>query len=242
MLVTDVAGTASTHAARCADGDPSCDADGIADGRCEFRVRLCLDATDSNTPRCTSDVVTTAVANVPEVEAALQAITMPVSTPDTCTAETTVVVPRHGARGRMVLRASATMASGHTDRDRVVFVCSPPPAPATFATIERKIFAVSCATLSCHGAAASGGLQLTPDVAYTNLVGVPATNPAANAAGLLRVAPGDPDHSFILDKLTGALAAGEGVPMPQVGSPLPQAKIDLVRRWIAAGAPADAPF
>jgi hypothetical protein len=239
MLVTDVAGTTAARAARCRDGDPSCDADGVANGSCAFRVRVCLDATSTALPHCSADVVTAVVASVPEVEATLQGLGMPVATPDTCTAEATVTVPRGR---RTVLRASATMASGHADRDSVPLDCRRPPPPATFATLERQVFAVSCASVSCHGAAASGGLTLATGSAYANLVGVPATNPAAHAAGLLRVVPGDPDASFLLDKLTGMLTADEGDPMPRVGARLPTAHIDLIRRWIAAGAPADAPF
>jgi hypothetical protein len=134
------------------------------------------------------------------------------------------------------------MASGHADRDSVPLVCRRPPPPATFATLERQIFDLSCSTVSCHGAADSGGLTLAEGSAYANLVGVPAVNPAAHAAGLFRVVPGDPDASFLLDKLTGMLTPDEGAPMPRVGGSLPAARIDLVRRWIAAGAPADAPF
>ena len=234
MLVTDVAGTSGAHAARCRDGDPSCDADGVANGSCTFRVRVCLDTMSAALPHCSADVVTGVVASVPEVEATLQGLAMPVTTPDTCAAEVTVAVPRG--------RRSATMASGHADRDTVPLVCRRPPPPATFATLERQVFAVSCASVSCHGAAASGGLTLATGSAYANLVGVPATNPAAHAAGLLRVVPGDPGASFLLDKLTGMLTVDEGDPMPRVGGPLPAARLDLVRRWIAAGAPADAPF
>jgi hypothetical protein len=239
MLVTDVAGATGAHAARCRDGDPSCDADGVANGSCVFRVRVCLDATSAALPHCSADVVTAVVASVPAVEATLQALAMPVASPDTCAAEATVAVPRGR---RIVLRASATMASGHADRDALPLVCRRPPPPATFATLERQVFAVSCSSVSCHGAADSGGLTLTTGSAYANLVGVPATNPAAHAAGLLRVVPGDPDASFLLDKLTGMLTPDEGDPMPRIGGPLPAARLDLIRRWIAAGAPADAPF
>jgi len=237
MLVTDVAGTARGNAARCTDGDPACDGDGAVNGTCLFRLRVCLDATDPSLPHCASDVVTSAVADLPPVEAALQALAMPVETPDTCTVDVAVAV----APGRTVVHASATMASGHSDRDRLALVCRRAAPPATFATIQRKIFAVSCATASCHGGGA-GGLTLSTDVAYANLVGVEAANPAARAAGLLRVAPGDPGRSFLLDKLTGMLLADEGAQMPRVGTALPAARVDLVRRWIAAGAPADAPF
>jgi cysteine-rich repeat protein len=38
----------------CVDGDPSCDADGVADNRCIFRVALCLQNADPNLPTCTA--------------------------------------------------------------------------------------------------------------------------------------------------------------------------------------------
>jgi hypothetical protein len=239
MLVTDVTGVTGTRAARCTDGDPACDADGRSDGTCTFRVRVCLDA--ASLPSCAPDVVVAAQASVPSVESALGAIPMPVATADTCTDFVSIAVARSGRRGKVVLRESASMASGHADRDRVPLVCVGAPS-ASFATIQRLVFARSCATASCHGAGQAGGLDLTPDAAYSSLVGVPATNPAAHAAGLLRVAPGDPAGSFLLDKLQGTLTPDEGVPMPRVGASLPASSIALIRRWIAAGAPADARF
>src|SRR5439155_981498 len=84
----------------------------------------------------------------------------------------------------------------------------PRGATATFATLQRKIFTPGCATLSCHGAGNAGGMTLAAGAAYANLVGVPSSNSAALAAGLLRVAPGDPDRSLLLRKLEGTLAYG----------------------------------
>ena len=249
MLVTDVAGVPRGRVARCTDGDPTCDGDGRADGTCLFAVRVCLDATDSDAPRCHAEVMTSAQAWSPApafagLVAALEGLPMPVATPDTCTATVGVPLARHGTRpARATLRASVSMASGRNARDRLSFVCAPPrAATATFATLQRKIFTPGCATLSCHGAGNAGGMTLAAGAAYANLVGVPPSNGAALAAGLLRVAPGDPDRSFLLRKLEGTLAPDEGQPMPRVGSPLPPTLIDLVRRWIAAGAPADASF
>jgi hypothetical protein len=248
MLVTDVAGVRPRRVVRCTDGDPACDADGRADGTCHFGVRLCVDASGA-TAGCHADVVTSAegqgsLGDIGTLATEVQALPMPISAPDTCTAPVVLAVPRHGRRpGRAVLRGSASMASGHSDRDRLVFVCARPAASsATFATLQRKIFTPSCAMLSCHGAGNAGGMTLAPGAAYANLVGVLATNPAARAAGLLRVAPGDPDGSFLLRKLTGTLTPDEGAPMPRVGAAMPPADIDLIRRWIAAGAPADAAF
>jgi hypothetical protein len=245
MLVTDVAGATGRRAATCTDGDPTCDADGVANGTCVLGVRLCLDAVTAGSPRCHADVVTSArvTSAVPSLAAALEALPMPVTGVDTCTQAVAVPVGTRGRHpGRVVVRADAGMASGHADRDRVALVCRPQPNPATFVTLQRKIFTPSCSTFSCHGAAGAGGLTLSAGAAYANLVGVAPANPAARDAGLLRVAPADPGRSFLLRKLEGQLTEGEGVPMPFVGSSLPPASIDLVRRWIAAGAPADAPF
>lgn len=242
MLVADVAGVSGRRAARCTDGDPACDADGVVDGTCRFAVRLCLDAVDPSRPRCHADVVTGAAASDAGLATALQALSFPVSGPETCTAVVEVPVTRRGRRGRLMLESSAGMASGHTDRDRVALVCLRPAALATFATLQRKIFTPRCATLSCHGAARAGRLGLGAGSAYADLVGVSPDNAGALAAGLLRVAPGDPERSFLLRKVEGTLAAGEGDRMPQVGVRLGTASIELIRRWIVAGAPADAPF
>jgi hypothetical protein len=54
---------------------------------------------------------------------------------------------------------------------------------------------------------------------------------------LLRVMPGDPDHSFLMSKLHDNLAAGEGKPMPFNGAPLDAVTLNVVRAWIEAGAP-----
>ncbi len=248
-LVTDVGGATRTGAAvaTCTDGDPACDADGRVDGTCTIAVRLCFDAVVGG---CTPELVVHAalVAPAPALAAvagAVAAMTMPVGLSETCTDVAPIpLATGTRRRARVVLRSEVAMASGHTDRDRVVLACRRPPSAgtATFATVQRLVFARSCATFSCHGAAAAGGLTLADDAAYANLVGVSPANDAARAEGLLRVAPGDPSRSFLLRKLAGPLTDAEGAAMPRVGTSLPAARIDLVRRWIAAGAPAVAPF
>src|SRR5439155_1016643 len=86
----------------------------------------------------------------------------------------------------------------------------------------------------CHADAVTGAQAWSPTPGFAGLV--------AALEGLLRVAPGDPDRSFLLWKLEGTLGPDEGQSMPRVGAQLPPTLIDLVRRWIAAGAPADASF
>lgn len=58
--------------------------------------------------------------------------------------------------------------------------------------------------------------------------------PSPRAAELVRVVPGNPDASFIIQKLEGTQALGERVPL--FGPYLPQATIDVVRLWILNGA------
>ena len=118
----------------------------------------------------------------------------------------------------------------------------PPSTPAaaaiqpTYDDIVAKVFTSSCATRSCHGAEGGrGGLVLTADQAYANLVNVVADNDAAKAKGKKRVVPGDPDNSFLLQKLTGP-ATDEGDLMPDRGQPLDPAAIAAIRTWIANGA------
>jgi hypothetical protein len=105
----------------------------------------------------------------------------------------------------------------------------------TFAVIRDRIFpAHGCTVSTCHGLSRSGELELLPDVAYDQLVGVPATNAAPPAA---RVAPGDPADSFLVRKLRGTLGAEEGGRMPLTGAPLAADEIGVIEAWIAAGAP-----
>jgi len=132
-----------------------------------------------------------------------------------------------------------------TGNARFAFVCQAPRRNSrtpTIATVQDEIFNRTCATSSCHDTAAAGGLDLSEYAAFPNLVAVPAANPATQAAGRVRVVPGDPDTSFLLAKLLGQLGPGERSRMPLVGRPLSPNAIDLVRRWIAAGAPGRLPF
>jgi sugar lactone lactonase YvrE/mono/diheme cytochrome c family protein len=113
---------------------------------------------------------------------------------------------------------------------------APPAAVATLEQIQREVFTPYC--VSCHVSGGSGPMPLT-DVAtsYAALVGVDPTNSAARREGKKRVVPGDPARSFLLQKLTGEMGYGEGDPMPSVGSALSAEQIQLIRRWIQAGAP-----
>ena len=106
-----------------------------------------------------------------------------------------------------------------------------PVANNDFQEIQDTIFTPICTT--CHiGAGAPQGLRLDAGNSYALLVNVS----SGESPGTLRVNPGNPNASYIVQKIEGTAAVG--VRMPANGPPyLPQDRIDLVRRWIAAGAP-----
>jgi hypothetical protein len=121
----------------------------------------------------------------------------------------------------------------------VVVACAPataPPTAVTFSAVAERVLS-NCTTRSCHSSVGhKGGLVLTPDVAYAQLVGVPAENEVAAAKGKRRVVAGDPAASYVLQKLDGP-DPNEGALMPQGGDRLSAADRALVRAWIQAGAP-----
>lgn len=111
---------------------------------------------------------------------------------------------------------------------------------STYHEIQHHIFDKSCVNTACHGAPANaGGLNLAYENSYQNLVGQTPKNPAAAAAGMKIVDPGNPENSFILTKLIGPTAPELGARMPFTAGPLHDAKIDAIRTWIAAGTPRD---
>ncbi len=124
---------------------------------------------------------------------------------------------------------------------------APPAGPplaegtASFARIQAQVLAPSCTASGCHaGSAPDGGLSLSPDVAYDQLVGARPTNGNAANDGLKRVMPGKPDSSLLYHKLVfpaGHHASDYGNPMPTGTAGLSVGVLEYVRQWIAAGAP-----
>jgi hypothetical protein len=108
-----------------------------------------------------------------------------------------------------------------------------PPGNSDFQQIQDTVFTPICT--QCHiGAGAPQGLRLDAANSYAMLVNV-----ASNEVGSLkRVNPGNPDQSYIVQKIQGTAAVGGRMPLGQ--AQLPQDRIDLIRSWIAAGAPAPA--
>ena len=126
-----------------------------------------------------------------------------------------------------LLAASTITAAGCGDGEATT------PIPARLSAIETEIFARNCTFSSCHGASAPQmGMSLVAP-AHAAISGVPSTE----VPSMMRVVPGDPDSSYLLQKITSATPL-DGVRMPP-DQPLAPHKIEAIRLWIAAGAQDD---
>lgn len=136
---------------RCVDGDASCDADGVVNGRCTFSLKVCANSTYSAS--CTlnglqSITVENAIDNGdPKFHPAFQAVQTaieadiqpPTSAFDACTSPIEIVVPIRGPVGanrctpnrlKLSLTGVSQVIDGavHLDRDRLQFQCRPAPS------------------------------------------------------------------------------------------------------------------
>jgi hypothetical protein len=110
----------------------------------------------------------------------------------------------------------------------------------SFENVQR-IFSGSCAIPGCHDGSSS-----TPPViqdlrggnAYASVVSVVATEQCKDGGTQLLVAPGDAGASYLFHKLTDDPPCfGSPMPKSDVPTPLPSCQLDLIGKWIGAGAP-----
>ena len=113
-------------------------------------------------------------------------------------------------------------------------VAAPPPGlEPTLDSLQTNVFTPIC--VACHTGPASGtlptGLDLSSaDASFANLVGVA----SLEEPSLQRVAPGDPDASYLVHKVEGTAAVGGRMPLFQ--DPLEPDVIAAIREWISLGA------
>lgn len=99
----------------------------------------------------------------------------------------------------------------------------------TLATLSAEIFTPSCAVSGCHaGPNASNGMSLEAGVIASEIISVTSTG----YGDIVRIAPGDPDNSLIVQKVRGE-AGGQ---MPQSAPALSDEAIAKLIEWIEAGA------
>jgi hypothetical protein len=116
-----------------------------------------------------------------------------------------------------------------------------PNLEPTFASVQSQIFETTdsagrVACTNCHtniGRNPSGGMNLVHDLAYDQIVNVPSRGkPSAT-----RIIPGDPENSYLVQKLEGRPGI-VGLRMPFSGAPfLTDGQMLILKRWIAIGAP-----
>lgn len=113
-----------------------------------------------------------------------------------------------------------------------------PNLQPTLTSIQRDIFSAADssgrpACTNCHRSGGPAGfLPLTEGATYGSLVGrASSQRPTAT-----RVIPGNPDGSYLVQKLEGAQGIA-GQRMPFAGGPfLTEGQMRIIRRWIALGA------
>jgi len=117
-------------------------------------------------------------------------------------------------------------------------ICASPNAAAPPFALVQQIFDLHCT--SCHGQAGPE-VVLVAGVSWNNLVGK-APPPNESCGGTLVVA-GDPAASYLYQKLINPSPCyGAQMPFAEFNPvPLPSCVTDIVRAWIAEGAPGPTP-
>ena len=123
----------------------------------------------------------------------------------------------------------ATLISTPAVTNANFVVVDPVTATVNYGAQIQPIFSQRCD--HCHsGSGAPQGLRLDAGNSYGDLVDVP----SQEVPSLKRVDPGDPDNSYLVQKIEGTAAVGGRMPLG--GSRIPQEEIDLIRQWISEGA------
>lgn len=125
---------------------------------------------------------------------------------------------------------TSTSSSGGNCADPTV--CGSCNGVVSFAADVEPFLAQACGSTSCHkGVNGQAGLTLTVGKAYDELVNVPAMQ---CSDGRMRVMPGDPANSYILDKVLNVDVCS-GKKMPTTTS-LSDPQVQLIADWICGGA------
>ena len=120
--------------------------------------------------------------------------------------------------------------------------CTSDYDPATFDALYNDVFATSCID-GCHSATVgAGNLFLEGARAYDSIVNGNCDDEEAQAAGLVRITPGQPIESFFYLKMVNPEGMGEI--MPPAGM-LDDETLANIEEWILRGAletPVDQPI
>jgi hypothetical protein len=137
-----------------------------------------------------------------------------------------------------VVAVALTVAAAACDESLSDLTGPTPNLQPTFSSIQSEIFGQADssgrpACTQCHNAIGGrfNGLDLSPAVAYGNLVGAA----SRGKVGAVRVIAGDPENSYLVHKLEGRPGI-VGARMPFLGPYLTDGQILVIKRWIELGA------
>ena len=137
-----------------------------------------------------------------------------------------------------LLVAAAVFAGTAACDEKLSDLTGPTPnLEPTFSSIQRDILTASDASgrpacTNCHNGNPFVPGNFTGTNAYSALV----NRASVEQPSLMRVAPGDPDNSYMVHKLEGGPNI-VGERMPRGGGPfLTSGQMLVIRRWIAEGA------
>ena len=141
--------------------------------------------------------------------------------------------------GHFLAVAALVLCTVGCDESLQDFAGPTPNLEPTFASIQRDILSTADsagrpACTTCHNPAdalVSGGMNLSGPGAYNALVNAASTG----KPGAVRVIPGNPDGSYLIQKLEGTSGI-VGDRMPRFGPYLTPGQIAVIRRWIELGA------
>ncbi len=217
-------------------------------GFCAFTLSACVN--DAAVPSCAPakiNQVRILGGSILDMSGMQQSLQGQLPTNQNACAQTTVKV---GQTLHRRIRAEVVAADGRRGADNLTLLCQCPASSgtafsSTFQAIQKVIFdGHRCNQQSCHVSGTlppQGGLDLSPGVAYQNLLQVPSSdNPSFN-----RVRPGDYYNSYLWLKLAYATDPGQlpdgvqilGSPMPVGLAALSKTELMAVQQWVFHGAP-----
>jgi hypothetical protein len=145
-------------------------------------------------------------------------------------------------RYRHVLFVSVVVLTSWSCDESLSKLAGPSPnLEPTFASVQANIFELTDsagrnACVNCHttaGRTPPQGMTLEHGLAYDQIVNVP----SRERPDLMRVAPGNPDASYLVWKIEGQPGIS-GRRMPFSGPPfMTEGQILILKRWIQIGAP-----
>lgn len=138
------------------------------------------------------------------------------------------------------LFAAAALAAAGCDESLSTIAGPTPNLSPDFASIQRDVLGAADpsgrrACISCHtanGRTPSAGLNMDTSDVYDRLVNAP----SRNKPGAILIVPGDPDNSYLVQKVKGTPGIA-GARMPLNGPYLSDGQILILQRWIEIGAP-----